>query len=460
MNTAIVWFRRDLRLSDHPALEWASTEFSKIIPVYIHAPEEEANWISGTASRWWLHNSLLSLKAALGQRGLNLSCYSGGSARVLAALARDEGVSMVVANRLYEPHLSQRDQELKRHLDDLGIEVRYFDSDLLFPPGQILNQQGKPYRVFSPFWRRARRILEINPPQIGMPFARAEQEHSDIEARDGNDVDSLGLLDANRWHLKLKKYWSPGERGASSQLQDFLDNGLSSYERGREIPGNRGTAGLSPHLHFGEITSRQVFHALFYRLQSSNRSETASIECFISQLGWREFAYQILWHFPESSSQSMNPLFKDSFWHQDGEFLEAWQSGNTGVPLIDAAMNELWETGWMHNRMRMVVGSFLTKNLGIHWQAGARWFWDTLVDADLANNSMGWQWIAGCGVDAAPYYRVFNPELQAKKFDPNGRYITRWLGTQRECQPLVDLAASREAALARYGRLKKGNSGS
>ena len=454
MKRILVWFRRDLRLYDNPALSWALAQGAAVQPVYLHSPGEEAPWAPGAASRWWLHHSLQALERRLSARGLTLACFEGEALDLLPRLAAEGGFDAVAGNRLYEPHLARRDDALSEGLAGRGMEMRWFDSSLLFPPGEIRTQQGGAYRVFTPFWRNARAQLETlagEPAGVGLPRGRWRA----CDGFPGGRVADLGLLDSHRWHEKLHAYWTPGEEAARSRLERFLEHGLGSYREAREFPAVNGSSRLSPHLHFGEITPRAIVGALMPQLLGVQGAAAASIECFLSELGWREFAHHLLWHLPQSSHQSMNPRFEDSFWIRDDEALRAWQQGRTGLPLIDAGMRELWETGWMHNRVRMLVGSFLTKNLGIHWRAGAHWFWDTLVDADLASNSLGWQWIAGCGADAAPYFRIFNPETQAAKYDPDRAYLGRWLRGRGDGAPITDLAESRRLALARYRELTR-----
>jgi deoxyribodipyrimidine photo-lyase len=445
-----------LRLQDNSALSWALHQGMAVLPVYLHSPQEEAPWQPGAASRWWLHHSLSELSAQLRHYGLRLRCYRGDALRVIPdLLAADPRIRLLVANRLYEPHLHQRDQRLLELLQQSGeVQARLFDGHLLFHPASLLNRQGKAYRVFTPFWRVARGLLEQT--LDAMPQALPAAPWPAAEAADPGDgddgLDGLGLLDDHPWHQQLAAHWRPGEEAALQRLQGFLAGGLADYRSRREFPAQEGSSRLSPHLHFGEISIRRVARAAL--LQPRDRSGLAdSLECFLSELGWREFAHHVLWHFPQCAQQPLNPRFPEAFWGWDEVALAAWQRGRTGIDLIDAGMRELWQSGWMHNRVRMLVGSLLTKNLGVHWLAGARWFWDTLVDADLAANSLGWQWIAGCGVDAAPYFRIFNPETQAAKFDAEGVYARRWLAGRKPVAPILDLAESRRQALARYRSL-------
>jgi deoxyribodipyrimidine photo-lyase len=453
MSPVIVWFRRDLRLHDNPALNWAAAQGAEILPVYLHSPDEEAPWEAGGASRWWLHKSLLGLKVALARQGLILQCFEGNAQELMPMLARRLGARALAVNRLYEPHLAQRDQRVFKSLTDLGVEVQSFNSSLLFKPGSILNGQQQPYRVFTPFWNNVRRTLELAPPGPAAAFPKSSPPAFLEVIDEAVEVASLGLLGSHPWHEQLESHWKPGEKGAQERLDDFCRSKLDHYGQAREFPAKKGSSRLSPHLRFGEISPAQVWRRLLRGQQEPAAGDASSREIFLRELGWREFAGHVIWHFPQTSHQSMNPRLPDTFWGRDDSALKAWQSGQTGVPLIDAGMRELWATGWMHNRVRMLVGSFLTKNLGIHWREGARWFWETLVDADLASNTLGWQWVAGCGVAAAPYYRIFNPETQAQKFDPQGEYEKRWTDGAAPIKPIVDLATSRSQALARYAGL-------
>jgi deoxyribodipyrimidine photo-lyase len=450
----ILWFRHDLRLHDNPALNWVLDNSRSIIPIYIHAEDEEQPWAPGAASRWWLHHSLLALEKDLQSFGLKLNFFSGDSEQVLAEIIEKTGADSLVFNRLYEPHLQQRDSYLKQKLAD-KVEVITFESALFFAPGTVLNNQQKPYRVFTPFYKKVRPLLEWSD-NSGMADSPSDRlgELTSTDIVFARPLTALGLLDDNRWHEKLHRHWQPGEENASSLIENFVDDAVNSYQTDRDVPSVAGTSQLSPYLHFGEISPRQIYLALLPLLEGAGNAQSAqSAEVFLKQLIWREFAHNVLWHFPYTATEPMDQRFNASFWDCDEDDFQSWCRGETGIPIIDAGMKQLWETGWMHNRVRMIVSSFLTKNLGIHWLHGARWFWDTLVDADLANNSMGWQWVAGCGVDAAPYYRIFNPETQTKRFDAKLAYVNTWVPGHIELDypsPIVDLAASRSLALQRY----------
>ena len=448
MNPTLVWYRRDLRVADHPALDWACGEGRSAVPVYVHAPAEEAPAAPGGASRWWLHHSLGALSRDLEARGLALTFLAGASHEQLARAARAANATSVAWNRALEPRLAERDEAVAARLRDAGLEVVLFDSGLLHAPDRLLKDDGTAYRVYTPFAKRLRRELDV-PAPLPAP-ERVHQRHEPLAIDVG--IDALGLLDKHPWQVKLARHWQPGERSAWDRLETFVAQTIVDYDRQRDLPGVEGTSRLSPHLHFGEITPAQV-HARLAPHLAGETGTAKGAERFLSELLWREFAHHVLWHFPESPMRSLDARFDGGFWRNDKRLLKLWQQGRTGIALVDAGMRELWETGWMHNRVRMVVASFLTKQLGLDWRHGAAWFWDTLVDADLANNTLGWQWVAGCGVDAAPFYRIFNPDLQAEKFDAADRYRASWLPDayrRNPPRPLVDLRLARAAALDRY----------
>ena len=467
MGTALVWFRNDLRLRDHPALQAALRAGLAPLPVYIHSPREEGAWAPGAASNAWRHRALAVLDADLRARGSRLHVFAGDSAAILHEVARHAGAQAVYWNRRHEPAVEARDDRIRRELLASGLRAEAWNGSLLFEPWQLATRQGDPFRMFTPFWKAAQAAWK---PQRVAP---APDRLPGFDAIAGEvPLDRLGLQPAPRWDAGFWDSWTPGEAGAEAALQAFIDSGLHGYAEGRDVPGEQLTSRLSPYLHFGHITPWRVIHALGDRAPAQR-------EAFVRELGWRDFAHHVLHHFPDTPHDNFNRRFDDFHWREPaaGE-LEAWQQGRTGVPIIDAGMRQLWNTGWMHNRVRMIVASFLTKNLRLHWSHGARWFWDTLVDADLANNTLGWQWSAGTGVDAAPYFRVFNPVLQARRFDPEGTYIARWVPELRAlppalrhapwearpveraglggypAEPMVDLAESRRAALDAFARLK------
>ena len=465
MSVALVWFRRDLRLQDNPALQAALDAGHAPLPVYIHAPHEEGDWAPGAASNAWLHRSLAALDADLRARGSALVLRQGDSQAALQALVEETGAVAVYWNRKYEPATQARDARIKRELRGNGVQVESHNGSLLYEPWELATLQGGPYKVFTPFWRNALtrwRLPEAQPAPSRLPPHAARSER----------LDALALTPRLDWDAGFWPHWQPGETGAHDALEVFVDGALNGYRQQRDLPDRVGTSLLSPHLHFGEIAPWQIARRL-ERERSASRD--ADIDGYIRELGWREFSHHLLHHFPQTPDRNLNPRFDGFQWAAtDSTALRAWQRGRTGVPIVDAGMRELWATGYMHNRVRMIVASYLCKHMRLHWREGARWFWDTLVDADLANNTMGWQWVAGTGADAAPYFRVFNPVTQSQKFDPQARYITRWvpelaalplkarfapwqspqllaeLAPHYPPLPLVDLAEGRDAALAAY----------
>lgn len=473
MSTAIVWFRRDLRLADNPALDHALRAHQRVLPLYIHAPDEEAPWAPGGAARWWLHHALDALQQDLRRAGAPLLLRHGPSLEQLLALGRACGATAVYWNRLYEPALTARDQRIKQALREAGLEVESFNAALLAEPWQLKTGAGEPYRVFTPFWRAASARLPQHPPLPAPARIRPPQK-----LPSGAALEELELLPKIAWDSGLAAAWQPGEAGAWARLETFCDEAAAHYSEERDLPARPSTSRLSPHLHFGEISPLQAMTRLRRLAAEETRPGLlANVDHYLRELGWREFAHHLLYHYPQTPRQPLHPRFAAFPWRRPRDYaadLRAWQRGRTGVPLVDAGMRELWHTGWMHNRVRMVAASFLTKNLLIPWQEGAAWFWDTLVDADLANNTLGWQWTAGCGADAAPYFRVFNPALQSARFDAAGAYLRRWLPelaggadtrlhAPRESgaagnypAPIVDLAASRERALQAYAQIKGG----
>ena len=513
-SPTLLWIRQDLRLSDQSALAAAIERGGPVLPVFIWAPEEEEPWAPGAASRWWLHHSLARLAADLQARGSRLILRravvagdgagagnrtaiealagaragavetrtgarrstagdgaetSAGSLGALRALLRETGAGAVYWNRRYEPAVIARDKAIKQALRDSGIEAESFNAALLAEPWDVRNQSGRPFQVFTPFWKHVK--TSIDPPA---PLPAPARLPAPAVWPESLSLEALELRPKSTWDAGLAAAWEPGERGARRRLEHFLGGPVRDYDTARDLPGSPGTSRLSPHLHFGEISARQVWHA----------ARAWRDRQFVTEVGWREFAHHLLFHFPRTTEEPLRPEFRRFPWDGDPAHLEHWQKGRTGVPLVDAGMRELWASGWMHNRVRMVVASYLVKNLRLPWQQGARWFWDTLVDADLAGNTLGWQWTAGCGADAAPYFRVFNPVSQGAKFDADGTYLRRWLpelarlpapqihapweadaATLRAAgiepggsypQPLVDLGESRKAALAAYQQMRGG----
>jgi deoxyribodipyrimidine photo-lyase len=413
LSPILVWFRQDLRLHDNPPLIHALDQRKPLIAVYIWSPEDEGIWEIGGASRWWLHHALTALQQALRAKGIKLIVQRGKAATVLKKIVSQTEAKEVVCNARYEPHAILQEKAVEKALEPLSCSVRTFHGNLLFEPGSIATAKGEPYQMFTPFYRAClnERIL----------FSPLRSRHSVIPFH-GNikslEIKELNLLPALNWDKEFYKVWKPGEKHAQQMLKRFIESSLSDYSSDRDLPAHLGTSRLSPHLHFGEVAPSTIWRML---------SGLKHSEPFMRQLIWREFAHHLLIHFPKTPLHPLKKKFSDFPWKKNAHLLKKWQRGMTGFPLIDAGMRQLWITGWMHNRVRMIVASFLVKDLLIPWQAGAKWFWDTLVDADLANNTLGWQWCAGCGADAAPYFRIFNPLAQSKRFDPDGEYIRRYI---------------------------------
>jgi deoxyribodipyrimidine photo-lyase len=420
--STLIWFRLDLRLADNPALLAAVDRGKPLIPVFIWSPDDEKPWPPGAASRWWLHQSLARLQADLAKRGSRLILRSGPVEATLERLLHETQAGAIFWNRRYEPSVIERDRKLKESLRHSGYVVGSFNSSLLFEPWTIKNQSGKPFRVFTPFWNHCLRQLSTpsprkDPHQLPTPDHWPQSE----------PLEALRLEPSIDWAGGLRETWQPGETGAKQRLAGFLRYGLSAYTGERDRPDHSGTAMLSPHLHFGEISPTQILHAV-QTIETAKQSQpSAASNPFLRQLAWREFAHHLLYHFPETQTKPLRPEYAGFPFRTAPRDYAAWCRGQTGYPLVDAGMRQLWHWGWMHNRVRMVVASFLVKHLLIGWEEGAAWFWDTLVDADLANNTLGWQWAAGCGADAAPYFRIFNPVSQGTKFDPEGDYVRRWV---------------------------------
>ncbi|MFN5756494.1 MAG: cryptochrome/photolyase family protein [Planctomycetia bacterium] len=444
-HTTIVWLRHDLRLDDNPALAAAAAR-GAVVPVFIWAPDEEAPWEPGSASRWWLHQSLERLSAAFEKAGAPLVIRRGGSLDALRSLAKEVSATHVTWNRRYEPAVVKRDTGIKKVLAADGLVAESFNGSLLYEPMHVATKEGRPYQVFTPFWRA---LLARDEP--AEPVAAPRKLSTVAKRPKSVAIESLGLLPKIDWAAGFREMWSPGETGAAKRMDRFLEKALATYGSGRDRPDHDGTSALSPHLHFGELSPRRLWHAV--REQAGGKPAakiTGSPEVYLRELGWREFANHLLFHFPHTSDAPLRADYARFPWANDPVGLRAWQRGRTGFPIVDAGMRQLWTTGWMHNRVRMIVASFLVKDLRISWLEGAKWFWDTLVDADLAANTLGWQWAAGCGADAAPYFRIFNPTSQAAKFDPDGAYVAAWAGTDAKDypEPIVDHAEARKLALA------------
>jgi len=439
----IVWLRDDLRVSDNPALVAAVDRGAPVVVLYLFDNESPGVRPLGAATRWWLHNSLEALGASLSEIGGSLVLRSGAAAKQIPALIEQTGADAVYWNRRYGA-ARDIDAGLKSSLREQGLDVQSFQANLLFEPWTVTTGEGNPYRVFTPFWRAC---LERG---VSRPPLAAPTKIQGMDVAGDSLADWQLLPTAPDWADGLRETWVPGEAAAHDRLESFIDGILDDYHR-RDEPGIESTSGLSPHLRFGEISPFQVYDAV-------RRSPHPNGAKFLSEVGWREFNWSILYSFPELHTRNYRAAFDAFPWQEpDPTELAAWKTGNTGIPLVDAGMRELWHSGSMHNRVRMVVASFLIKNLLIDWRVGEAWFWDTLVDADEASNPGNWQWVAGSGADAAPYFRVFNPVLQADKFDKNRRYIRRWVPefeSPEYAQPIVDLAQSRKDALSAYEAVK------
>ena len=482
---SIVWFRQDLRLQDNCALAAALERGGPVVPVYILDDRGDGAWPMGGAGRWWLHHALAALDASLLERGSRLVLAAGDTGAVLRALISATGAGAIYWNRRYEPAAIARDSAIKAEFTSAGLDVKSFNGALLHEPHTIQNKQGKPFQVFTPYWKHCL-TLPVSPTlkmSLGPILAPKTWPHS-------LELPELKLLPTIKWDAGFGTTWQPGEAGAAARLKKFAARAMDAYADARNLPDRDGTSMLSPWLHFGELSPRQVWAAVEARSKESGVFPSSNgARVFLSEIGWREFAHHLLFHFPHTPELPLRAEFEKFAWADDvgGKKLRAWQRGRTGYPIVDAGMRQLWHTGWMHNRVRMVVASFLVKHLRLNWPHGAAWFWDTLVDADLASNTLGWQWSAGCGADAAPYFRVFAPVLQGMKFDGDGDYVRRWVPELAKLPaehihapweapasvlaragvelgknypgPIVNHAAARAAALAAFKQLRGGAAG-
>ena len=477
-SPVIVWYRNDLRVADHAALHAASQRRLPVLPVYVWSPDEEGRWPPGAASRYWLHHALARLRAELRERGTELVLARGEAADVLARLARDTRAEAVHWNRRYEPAAREQQQAVAARLESEGIEGREFQGNLLVEPDALATRDGKPYRVFTPFWKRWEQEVHG-----GSPLPAPGRLDALANPPRSASLETLGLEPAIDWADGIRTEWNLDGNNAHDYLASFVDGEIENYVDRRDLPHADAVSRLSPFLHFGELSPREAWSAAVDAHRGGGRlSPDEATAAWLRQLAWREFAHHLLWHFPHTTEKPLHAQFAHFPWLDRPGHAEAWRRGRTGYPLVDAGMRELWVTGWMHNRVRMVAGSFLVKHLRQHWLVGAEWFWDTLVDADLANNSMGWQWVAGSGADAAPYFRIFNPVAQGERFDPHGRYLRRWLPALAKLpdtwlhrpweapadvlsragvrlgedypEPIVDHAEARQAALDAYQHMR------
>lgn len=419
--SVLYWIRNDLRLADNPALTAAVASGGAVVPVFIWSPEEEGNWSAGGATRAWLEQSLAALSEAYAACGARLVIRRGATVETLLALCVDCGAEAVFASRRYEPAALHQEAAVRDGLRERGITLKVYNGSLLNAPTEVATQMGEPYKVFTPYYKSC-----LNREPIPAPYPAPERIHAPVQWPKSLNVSELGLTPDHPWVAKMTRHWKIGEAGALERLQAWAEGSVTDYGAQRDLPAEAGTSTLSPYLHFGEVSPRQIWHTV-KACAAVRGGDGGSVEPYIRQLYWREFAHHLLYHFPHTPEAPLKELFGRFPWVIDDGLLSRWQRGQTGYPFVDAGMRELWETGWMHNRVRMVVASFLVKDLKIHWRAGADWFWDTLFDADLANNSLGWQWVAGCGADAAPYFRVFNPVTQGMKFDGAAAYVRRWV---------------------------------
>jgi deoxyribodipyrimidine photo-lyase len=418
MTTTIVWFQRDLRVDDQPALVDAA-ERGRVVPVYVHDPKQGGHWAPGAASRWWLHHSLGALSERLDKLGSPLVLLEGPTDKALAGLAKSVGADRLALTESIEPLAQEHDDHVEHELGGVGIETDRYPSNLLWPVGSVMTKAGDPYQVFSPFWRAANASGEPDEPVSAPKKLRAPSKKPESVR-----LDELGLLPEIDWAGDMRERWNPGERGAWGAFSAFIRDRLDDYHDARNRLDVPGWSAMSAHIHFGEISARRIWRTI---ADGPGWQKQPGREHYLREVGWREFAQHLLDHFPRTTDEPLRDNFKRFPWSKSSEHLNAWKRGRTGYPVVDAAMRNLWAEGWMPNRARMIVASFLCKDLLIPWQEGAAWFWDTLVDADLGSNTLGWQWTAGCGADAAPYFRVFNPVSQGEKFDPDGDYVRRWV---------------------------------
>ena len=473
-NVSIYWIRQDLRLSDNPALT-ASVKNGSIIPIYILDDKNPKEHKIGSSSKIWLHYSLQKLQKQFDNK---LIFSIGNPEVILTELCQSESINNIFWNRVYEPWGISRDKKIKENMKKEGVEINTFNGSLLWEPWQVLKNDGTPYRVFTPYYRRG--CLNANEPRRPLEKPR-KIDYFEVKNFKCLTIDQLNLLPKHAWKEKIIETWNIGEKAAKKRLDEFVESELNDYKEGRNFPSKKNVSRLSPHLHWGEISPNTVWFKV-WDLNQLGIQHQQDTDTFLSEMGWREFSNYLLYYFPELPRKNLQKKFDNFSWDNNPLFLKAWQKGQTGYPIIDAGMRELWSTGYMHNRLRMIVGSFLVKNLLLHWHEGEKWFWDCLVDANLASNSSGWQWIAGCGADAAPYFRIFNPITQGLKFDADGDYVRKFVPEisllpnkflfnpweapdeilekanvklgESYPKPIVDIKASRQKALSAFAELK------
>lgn len=473
----VVWFRNDLRLADHRALSAAVATGAPIIFLYILDDETPGPWKRGAASRWWLDKSLAELSASIAERGGTLILRHGAAAKVLPAVVSECDARAVYFSRAYEPYAVALEDDLKAKFDRAGVALKRYGGHLLREPEDVRTKTGDVYKVYTPFWKAL--SADFSPVK---PIAAPKAFEAYTGSLKSDKLSDWKLHPSKPdWSKGFAEEWHPGEAGAHARLKAFLKSALKTYTEDRNRPDKPGTSRLSPHLHFGEITPAQCWTAAVHTAEAGSGIEKGC-ETFLKEIVWREFSNTLLFYWPDLPEEPFRKDFKAFPWRKDATHLSAWQRGQTGYPIVDAGMRELWHTGYMHNRVRMIVASFLIKHLLVPWQEGEAWFWDTLVDADLANNAASWQWVAGSGADAAPYFRIFNPIMQGAKFDPNGDYTRRWVPELAKLpddvlhapwdapdavlskagvtlgktypKPIVDHGAARTRALAAYELIK------
>lgn len=472
------WIRRSLRIEDNLCLaQLLQNTKAPVLPIYIWAPDEEAPWQPGAASCWWLNHSLVSLKASLEKMGLPLLVLNQPTQSAFELIKEHFTIASIVCDELPEAALIRQEKTIQTWAAQNKIVFNSVQNNLLFNHADIRNKTDKPYQVYTPFSKTCFALMEAIYPEPSvnlskLPISVEVKKQGELLS---TNIEDLRLLPQINWDKGFYLRWQPGEAGARKRLEQFIESGqLANYKLNRDFPFMAdGVSGLSPHLHFGEISPLRIWQTIREAVGQKVLTPEKAIP-YLRQLLWREFAHHLLHYFPETPLNNLRKEFDGFEWNDSPELFEKWKNGETGIPIVDAGMQELWQTGWMHNRVRMITASFLTKNLLIPWQQGANYFWDTLVDADLANNTMGWQWVAGCGADAAPYFRIFNPVLQSLKFDEEAQYIRRWLpmltnapnskNIHSPCQepllypnypkPVIDLYASRDEALRRYKQLR------
>jgi len=416
LKLGIHWFRQDLRLSQNPSLVALSKKVDQIVPIYILDPKQRI----GSVSKWWLEQSLKNLSDNIEKKNGKLKIFVGNPYDIIESLVENKNIECVYWNRLYDPYSIKRDKRVKSFLKVEDIDCVTFNGYLLNEPWEIKNKSGSFFKVFTPYWRHSNEIIRIKKPNKNIQNIK----FNNFNSKNSKKIQDLNLTDKKlKWTDKIQTHWSPGESNAQLKLQQFINKKADNYSIGRDRPDQNLTSKLSPYLHFGEISPVEIYNqvSISKKINSQNKDK------FLAEIGWRDFSYNLLYHYPDMTKNPIQNKFNKFPWLNDNKNLKKWQKGFTGIPIVDAGMRQLYETGWMHNRVRMIVGSFLTKNLLLHWKLGEEWFFDTLVDADIGSNSAGWQWISGCGADASPYFRIFNPILQGQKFDPKGEYVKKYI---------------------------------